>query len=264
MKNYTAILLFSLITLTACSKKSESFSAPMMAAKMVADISAPAPQAPTPQLAYVHDFNLEVEENQITSVYTKIQAVCKAANNECTLLESHLQTSQQFSANVKFRATPATLQKLLKSLGEQGQVTSQSTTAEDLAGPIGDSKKKIEMLLDYRGKLEGLRGQASSNIDALIKINKELSEVQSELEEMSGRKAHLMQRVNTEILNLNISAIQNAFFWKKIALSFASFGSNLSEGISNVITAIAYLAPWVLALLGLLWALRKLWFRRKK
>ena len=119
------------------------------------------------------------------------------------------------------------------------------------------------MLKDYRSKLEALRDRAGNDIDSLIKVNKELAQVQSELEAVTGNHAHLMQRVETEILNVSIHSVQNQAFWRPITLAITDFGGNFSQGISIAITGIAYLIPWGLFVLFVVWAGRRLWLRWK-
>ena len=268
MGNHFIKILFVTCILTGCSKPASLGSSVMQAAPVISSESQIGKEQQTARqyLAYKHAIAVETEEMKVPTVFDTIQATCKAASNEgCAILESHLQTGQYYvSAELKFRAPASIVQKLLKSIGDQGLVTSQATTAEDLAGPIGDATKRIAMLNDYRTKLEALRGQASNNIDALIKVNKELAEIQGNLEEMNGKFAYLNQRVNTEILSVSIISKQNALFWKKISISLSNFGPNLSEGISSVITGVAFLLPWSLVLFMFIWAIRKIWFHRKK
>ena len=70
--------------------------------------------------------------------------------------------------------------------GTQGDVTHQSTSAEDLAGPLADQVKRLALLRDYRDRLEALRVKAASAIDSLIKVNHALAQVQAELEAAAG------------------------------------------------------------------------------
>jgi hypothetical protein len=180
------------------------------------------------------------------------------------VLESRISTGRAAAASLKLRATPAGIKKLIAALGRQGEITEQSSTAEDLAGPIGDSAKKMAMLTDYRAKLEALRDRASSDVDALIKVNRELAEVQGELEALAGKHAHLLQRVETEILNVAIGSERNRTFWRPVAFALSDFGANLSNGISSAIVGLAYLIPWAFVLGLLSWGGRALWRRRKR
>ena len=220
---------------------------------------------PSRYMAYEHAIHLDVEEKKINAVYEAALMACqKAVADQCVMLESHLDTGRDVSAQLKFRGKPGGIQKLIAVLNAQGEIISQSTTAEDLSSPIQDSAKKLAMLNDYRSRLEGLRGRASESIDTLIKINKELAQVQSEIEAMTGERAHLMQRVDTEILNVSITSIHNRLFWKPISAALTDFSSNLSEGLSKAITGVAFLIPWSLVLAAFVWLGRKLWFRARR
>jgi hypothetical protein len=180
------------------------------------------------------------------------------------ILGSELDTGRYVSAELKFRAKPNGIQKIISVLSSQGEVISQSTKAEDLAAPIEDSAKKLAMLIDYRSKLEALLGHANNTIDTLIKVNKELAQVQSDIEALTGQRTHLLQRVETEILNVTISSIHNRSFWKPILIAFSEFGSDFSKGVSGAITGIAYLIPWGLTLLAFIWIGRILWSHWKR
>lgn len=252
------VVLMALLAVAACGKKEEA-----PAAALALDKAAPANEARR-FLAYEHFLQLDTDEAKVPQLFAAAQAACRAAiADQCTLLESRINSGRAVSAALKLRAKPAGIQKIIAALSKQAQVTDQSTTAEDLAGPIGDSTKKLAMLKDYRSKLEALAGRAGDNVDALIKVNRELAQAQSDIETLQGTHAHLLQRVETEILNLSIQSRQSGAFWKPIGFALSDFGKNLAQGTATAITGIAFLLPWVLAI-ALAWlAGRKLWRRNR-
>lgn len=250
------------IALTACSRKDDT-STP--AAAPAAALLSTAGDGTARQMAYEHSLSLDAPEERIAAIHESAQAACSAAADEgCVVLESRLTTGQHAFASIKFRARPKGIRKLIAAVSGQGQIINQSTTAEDLAAPLEDSAKKLAMLQDYRSKLEALRGRAAADIDALIKVNRELAQVQSDIESTTGKQAHLVQRVETETLTLNVSSRQSKSFWKDISNSLARFASDLSTGIASVITGLAYLLPWGVTLMAFVWAGRALWLRRKR
>lgn len=253
------LALLMLAALAGCAKKEDSSA---LARSAPAGAS---PNAASRYLAYQHAIQIDAEENKVAAIFEAGQAACReAASDLCTVLESRINTGRSASASLKFRAKPSGIKKLVAALGQQAEITDQSTTAEDLASPIEDAAKKLAMLNDYRSKLEALRGRANSDVDALIKVNRELAQVQSELEAIAGNHAHLMQRVETEILNVSIRSVHHQSFWRPIALAVSDFGANLSQGVSVAITGIAFLVPWAF-LLGLLaWVVRRLRRRWKR
>jgi len=216
-------------------------------------------------LAYEHSVDLDVDEKRVAAAHEAAVKACSAAAAEqCVLLESHLSAGSTASARLKFRAKAAGIKKIVGQLTTHGEVIRQSVTAEDLAAPIADSAKKLALLSDYRSKLEGLRANASQNIDALIKVNQELAQVQSEIESLSGERAHLVQRVETEILNVAIFPTYRHSFWRPIGEALGQFGDDLSRGIASAIGGLAYLIPWSIALALLWWSVRKTRAWRKR
>lgn len=216
-------------------------------------------------LAYEHTIQLDVAEDRVEAIHRSVVEKCKEATEDhCVVLESSLHTGRYASANIRLRAKPDGIKKLIAAIGAEGNVISQSVTAEDLASPIADTDKRLEMLNDYRTRLESLRDKAGEDIDALIKVNKELAEVQSTIESLTGNRTYLLQRVETEILTVTISSLAGGSFWRPIGLAVQEFTDNLSESISGVVTASAFMLPWIVVFYIVGWIVRKLWSRRKK
>ena len=253
------ITFLLLLTVAGCSR--ESASGPLANA-------APAEAASTDgqhrTLAYQHAIEIDTQESKVSTIYEAAMAACRAAPDElCTLLESHISTGRLASASLRFRAKPNGIAKLIAALGKQADITDQSTKAEDLARPMQDGEKKLAMLTTYRAELEELRNHAGNSVDALIKLNHELAEVQSQLETAAGTQTYLLQRVQTETLDVTIRSERNQSFWRPISLATSDFGGNLSQGVSTAITGTAYLIPWAI-LIGLaVWIARAFWRRRK-
>lgn len=256
---YSWIAILLCLAVSGCAKKEES------SAMAPAEPEAKLANSPSRYMAYEHYVALDVEDNLVAAVHKAAETAClQTVAEQCVILESHLNTGRYVSANLKVRARPEGIRKLIATLSTQGEVVSQSVTAEDLAAPIEDSARKLQMLSDYRSKLEALRGKASGDIDALIKVNKELAQVQSEIEALSGEKAHLMQRVETEILTVSVSSVNARSFWRPIGNALTDFTRNLSDGVSSAITALAFIIPWSIMLMLFWWGGRKLWSRRKR
>ncbi|QJR13553.1 DUF4349 domain-containing protein [Usitatibacter palustris] len=251
--------LLALLVVAGCS---ESEKGERSAAAPLASMAAPS--AAKRSLAYQHSIQIETDEDKIGAAHEAGQAACREASADlCTVLESRISTGRFASASLKLRAKPAGIQKVMAALGKQGQVTSQTTNAEDLASPIEDATKKLALLTDYRTRLEALRIKAT-DVDALIKVNRELAQVQTELEATTGQQAHLKQRVETEILSVSISSRSDQSILAPITQALSGFGRNLLHAFSIAITAIAYLIPWAIVFVLLIWAIRALWRRRKR
>jgi hypothetical protein len=248
-------VLWLLLGLVACGK--EQSTGRMAFAEQTA---APAPGASTRYMAYEHHVQIDTGEGEVLATYESAIAACAEASAElCVVLQSAINSGRNNSASLRFRAKAAGIQKILQVLGSSGEIVSRSTTAEDLAGPIEDSARQLEMLKDYRARLEGLRVRANNDVESLIKVSKELAEVQRQIEALTGDSARLNERVTTEILNVTIQSSSQLSFWRPIAEAFRDFGAHLSRGIASTVTVTAYLLPWTIVLVILGWVVRRLW-----
>jgi hypothetical protein len=250
--------LVCLAVLAACSQHPGSSGG----AKL---LEAPAPAAaPATKsaalLAYEHSIEVDAQEKQVPQLFASAQQMCAAdTDNACVVLESRISAGEGAHANLKFRAKGAGIAKLIDGMSKQAEILNRSSVAEDLAAPIGDANKKLQMLKDYRTKLEALQGRATADVESLIKLTRELAQVQSEIEALSGTQAKMMERVETEILTVHIQSVRNKSLWRPIANAGSEFGSNLSSAAASTIVATAFILPWAVFLLLAGWGIRKLW-----
>lgn len=209
-------------------------------------------------LAYEHQVQLRVARDQVAAAADKVREACAAVPERgCTVMGSRVNTGDYASAEVTVRAVPAGIQSVRAALPSEGEITGQSTTAEDLATPLSDNAKKLQMLQAYRTNLEALRNRASADVDSLIKVNQQLAEVQSQIESLAGEQAHLQKRVDTELLTVTISSVGGGALWRPVADAFAQSGGNLAEGTAAVINALTFSLPWLVVLVALVWAWRR-------
>ena len=214
-------------------------------------------------LAYEHSVSVDTGEDEAKRLYEKLITTCKTdAANECTVLDSRITTGRNVSANIKIRSKPEGIQGLIKLVSSTGDVINQGTHVEDLARPIVDNAKRLDMLKSYQARLLKLEREAGRDVDSLIKISKELSTVQSQLEQATGENAHLLARVNLDILNIYIGTRLNRSFWSPVGDALSDFASNLSRAISSVVTGLAYGLPWLVVIAIFVVLGRKFWRRK--
>jgi hypothetical protein len=179
------------------------------------------------------------------------------------MLDASIDGEPKAAATLTFRARPDVIPKLIAAVSQNAELARRSTRAEDLSGPIADSARQLAMLDDYRSRLEALRSRAGNDIEALIKVNHELAEVQARYEAADGKRVLLAQRVETEILNVAIGSGRHQPFRAPIGRALREFGGHLAEGTSTAITGLAYMMPWLLLMSVLAWGGRRLWQRRR-
>lgn len=216
-------------------------------------------------LAYSHRISVTVETSILTSTFKSVIDTC-AEDQEYSCLVMHSEHSGGAYAhgNIRLRVSPKGIPKYTALVAAAGEVEQQSTSAEDLTDAVVDTEKRLEMLSTYQAKLAAIEKSTTINIDSLIKVSAEIAEVQTQIEFAQGEKAKLYQRINMDELTITLQTKENESFISPIGEAFSDFGENLSEGMAIFITALAFLLPWTLLLVVLVWFIRFLWIRGKR
>jgi hypothetical protein len=253
------IVLFCLLG-TACKRNRDLVSEQPA---LMAASNAQRAQSAHSSLSREHSVTIEVPESDLRSSFQRLSDRCAADSaNQCTILQSDVSSGPFSSGLIKIRIDPKAVEDLIGFTASLGKVEHRSTQVEDLADAIQDTRSRIDMLTTYRKQLLELQGKAGTNIDAAIKVASELSTVQTNLEQASGQAAHQAKRTTTDIVTIHFSVIGQKAFWHPIREAARDFLGNLSEGISQAITAVAYILPWLLVVIPGLYLLRFLWRRR--
>jgi hypothetical protein len=214
-------------------------------------------------LSREHNVSVDVPETQLDARFQRLANRCKTDSaHHCTILQSDVSTGQFASGLIKLRIDPGAVEELISFAASLGTLEHRSTQVEDLAEAIQDTQSRVEMLTNYRKQLLELQSKATTNIDAAIKIASELSTVQSNLEQANGQAAFQAKRTTTDVVTVRFSVTEQKAFWRPIREAARNFFGNLSTGISQAITAVAYILPWLLVVIPGLYLVRFLWRRR--
>jgi hypothetical protein len=249
-----------LVGMTACNRKAQFLSEQQPALMMS---QSPRAESAHSTLSREHSVTIEVPESDLHSSFQRLTDRCTADTaNHCTILQSDVSSGQFTSGLVKLRIDPKAVEDLIGFAAGLGRLEHRSTQVEDLAEAIQDTQSRIEMLTTYRKQLLELQSKAGPNIDAAIKVASELSTVQSNLEQSTGQAAYQAKRTTTDVVTIRLWVTEQKASWRPIRESVRNFFGNLSEGISQAITAVAYILPWLLVVIPGLYLVRFLWRRR--
>lgn len=220
----------------------------------------PAADSRSDTLAIEHDVAVELEDDDIGKAHQAVLDACKGnQESPCTVLESTVRHGEVAEAALRMRVGPKAVEPLVALAANFGEVIRRTTSAEDLAKPILDTDKRLAMLETYLEDLMRLRQQSRQDVDALIKVAAEIAKTQSELDAARAEQAQLRQRVDLQILSISFHSERLGSFGATIGEALRDFGMNLGSGIAQAIVGIAFLLPWLIILIPLLFLLRRLW-----
>lgn len=212
-------------------------------------------------LARTHDLTVDVDAAVVDAGYQAVLSECDEIES-CTVLDASITSGYRKRAAVRLRLAPDSVSAVDAKAASFGEVTHRSTTAVDLAKPIFDQEERLGMLRRYMEDLEELRANAQDDIDALVRVVSEMASTQSKIESAIGEHTQTLQRVEMEILSVELIADLPHGFWGTIGMAFLDFGEELSYGIADMISGIAYVVPWLVVLIPFLYLVRWIWRSR--
>jgi hypothetical protein len=258
------------VLLGACAKRANEESQPYAARlelPKVANIQSERRQDASNHntLAYEHHLQIEIDKALLAARIEAVKAACVADKETgCTLLEISNQNSEDVpQGSIKVRIAPAGVDTLAKLAGEGGRVAHRQTTAEDLAQPIADTERQLALLNLHRERLTEFMRRKDISVSDLITVSRELAGVQSQLDSFGSQHANLRRRVDTELLTITWTPPPETYrsAQSPVLDALKSFGANFKEAISQVITFLAYVLPWLLIAIPAVVLLRGAWRR---
>jgi hypothetical protein len=247
------------VLLVACEDGRETRNAPHF---VQTDLAPASPESGRKYLERRHSVTIDVPEKQIEPAFSAAVTACNDDRKlQCTLLDSELTKAEYASASIRARLAPSGVEPFIAVAARHGTIERRSTHTNDLAKPVIDAEQRLKMLETYMGDLLRLRQQSRGDVDALIKVASEIAETQSRIESLKGEHAHLLERVDFQIVHLQIFSNRTQSLSVPITQAFRDFTRDLSSGIGQAITGFAYLVPWLIFLVPLAFLFRYLWRR---
>lgn len=244
-----------------------------------ADASAaasPRPAAPVvqaSQIAYIHDYGIELPAAQVPVLMRRHEATCVAAGAAvCQVIgaETRRFGEDSTTARLELRAAPAFLTRFRDGLeGDAekagGRVASASTESEDLTREMIDTEARLRALTTLRDRLQQLLATRSAPLDQLLATERELARAQGELDATTSALNAMRTRVAMSRLTLDYRtapqfASEGVFAPVANALT-GSLGAFMGT-LGVMIYTLAVLLPLGLLIAPLVWLAWR-WRRRR-
>jgi hypothetical protein len=273
----------ALITLAGCNEAEQrSASAPAAPRAAKADAGGGSEEVivtaqmreSAPKLAYSHSLILEMPSASVAPRFEKARNAClEDAALGCSLVRASIyvgdpNTGQPPEAALSVRlphdkiaAFESVLFARLPDEGEGDPLLRQRTTeAEDLTYAIADNDRRLAQAVDYRERLMALSKQSGAKVADLIQIEEKLSEVQSDIEEMTAEQRGMSIRVDTELLNITLNARAGlAVASSPLAEAWRDALRVLGESAASAFTFLVVAIPWLPLIALAMYLITRLW-----
>lgn len=285
----------SLLTLAACSKaaapqggatyaatEAVAAAAPETATDSAADAGgegAPSPGKPAvapvaaPMLAYRYKAELEVPGAKLRGLMAEHEQACaKAGPALCQVLEASSETDRGLArGSLSLRAEPRWLAGFRGRLeadakGAGGKLSRSGVDSEDLTRAIVDTEAALRAKATLRDRLQGLLASRPGKLSELLELERELARVQGEIDAAQSELNVMRARVQMAQMTVSYAPADQAFAGKTVeplAKALTGAFGIVVWGLAAIVVIAAFLTPFVLVGVPLIWLLRR-WRARRK
>ena len=230
--------------------------------------AAPANSGPDQKYRAIHhEFELRLPSESVEAVATRHRELC--AKSACTILIARLDRSdkERVSANLSLRMSPEAFEAFNTVLtGPNSAVTSHKETAEDLTLSVIEVEKRLAIKRALRDRLEALlKDQPNARLSDVMDIQRQLFQVQEEIETATSQQAYLLTRTDSIKVDLtywgyapptetsNLSIIEEALHGVR---------RTAARSVASLISFLALVLPWSPLAIAALWGFGR--WRRKR
>jgi hypothetical protein len=225
------------------------------------------PAAPK-RLVVTHAFALRLRNDEIEAVQQRHLAECVRLG--CTVASTQLDrlNESRVNARASVRIAPEAYPEFAMVLASApAQIVSHVETTDDKTVPFLDVEKRLEVKTTLRDRLAAiLREPGTKSTADLIVIEKELAQVQGDIEAATAQRDYLRtitETVRVDITYVGLSAQVATIDLSPINRAVRSVGDTFAQSVAALISFLATIIPWIPLLAFVAWGARRAfrWFR---
>jgi len=260
------IALTLVLMLAACARPDSEFNFTSAQAPISSNIRSTL-STPDSRLATAHNFYLQLPSTEIEKVQQKHLEEC--AKIKCKVQTAGLDRSSEgrVSARTRLRLAPEAYAAFATILvAPPATLQNHSETTEDSSQPAIDIERRLQSKYALRDRLTAmLRDSAAKTAAEAVAIEKELAQVQSDIETAEAQREQI--RNATETIRIDISYQGKAAQIAGLDLTPVTHvakaaGQTLVSSVAMLVWFVIAAAPWLPLIALLLWGARR-YFRRK-
>jgi hypothetical protein len=153
-------------------------------------------QAPDFLIMYTGDVAMTVDDGKIPPTIDKIIDAAESVGG-------HLAGRRDLSVTI--RVPSAHFRDALNKVGELGEITHQSVTAEDVSEEYHDAEVRLANMKATRQRLQDFLAK-SANMNDMLTLERELERVSMDIDRIEGRMRFLREHVAFSTLTVGLTA----------------------------------------------------------
>jgi hypothetical protein len=234
-------------------------------------------QPPGAMMAYTYGWNFAVPTGNMEDLLNTHKKICEDAGPaKCYVTNSYIDGigEEQSNGQLSMRATEdwvrsfeAGVKDGLKPFG--ASVYSNNRAAEDLTTQIVDIDARLKSQVATRDSLQEMLRNRPGKLSDLLDIQRELANVQGNIDAQQSVLAALKLRVSMSVVNFSYRPQYEAAsesIWRPLSDAFGNFAPRFARTLAEIVEFIGAVLPIVIFLVvgvWLLWLLLR-WLGRRR
>jgi len=254
-----ALIGTSAVTLMGCGSTATDFLAGELAAVGADQAAQRAPGER--RLAVTHAFTLRLPSSDVETIQQKHLAECARLGG--TVLNTRLDRSNQGRINARssVRLTPDAYVAFAKIIATPpARIVVHSESAEDKTAPMLDIDKRLEVKSTLRDRLTAmLHDPGTKSVADLAAIEKELAQVQGDIEAATAQRDYLRTITETVHVDVNYNGVPTlvgGMDLSPIRYAVTGAGQTVVASFAALISFLAAAVPWLPLIAVVFWGVR--------
>jgi hypothetical protein len=172
----------------------------------------------------------------------------------------------QRSGSWKVRVPAEYFTEVMSRVARLGELRTSRTESQDVSQEYYDIEARIAVKKQEEKRLLKILEEAAGKLKDILDVEKELSRVRTETEQMEGRLRWLAHNTSLSTISITATEIKNyrppvaPTFAERIARSFRGSIEALVTFLMNVTVALVAIVPWlvlIVPVMALVWIIRR-------
>lgn len=148
--------------------------------------------------------SVEIKKGTFNDKYAKVQLIAEGAGGLISDSRSNSSNGSITGGTVTLRVPNDSFGKVMEQLRELGEVTAVTEQAQDVTEEYVDLESRIRNLKSQESVYLALMARATT-IEEAISVQRELSVIQGQIEELTGRKNYLDNHVSYSTIQVTMT-----------------------------------------------------------
>jgi len=189
-KIFRMLAILTMLFFVGCGAKSSSANYPEPVVYSATPSMIPVENAPVPVRRIITKrANIIVEVDRLDDAKKGLETIIEKSGGH--IVHDSLYEDRY---NASLKVPSIKLQAILDKISNLGDKISQSISQDDITNQFVDSEARLKNLILFRDKMKNLLNQ-TTDIEEILKIERELRRVQTEIDSIKGRLKYLKDAV---------------------------------------------------------------------